>query len=75
MLPRFISTDQDGNDEREFLLDHFGSDNGLLNTMVFLKGYQWPFDVRKAPDGSSIIDLLVHRETAEKNRRVWLDFR
>ena len=75
VLPRFISTDQDGNDAREFLIDHFGSDNGLLNTMVFLKGYQWPFDVRKAPEGSSIIDLLVHKETAEKGRRVWLDFR
>lgn len=43
--------------------------------MIFLKGYQWPFDVRKVPDGSSVIDLLVHEETVKKGRRVWLDFR
>jgi succinate dehydrogenase/fumarate reductase flavoprotein subunit len=43
--------------------------------MVFLKGYQWPFDVRKVPEGSSIVDLLVHKETSEKGRRVFLDFR
>ena len=73
VLPRFISTAQDGSDEREFLRDYF-HDDGRLNSMVFLKGYQWPFDVRKVPDGSSIIDLLVHKETAS-GRRVWLDFR
>jgi succinate dehydrogenase/fumarate reductase flavoprotein subunit len=46
---------------------------------VFLKGYQWPFDIRKVRldddnRGSSIIDILVHLETA-KGRRVFLDFR
>jgi succinate dehydrogenase/fumarate reductase flavoprotein subunit len=41
--------------------------------MVFLKGYQWPFDVRKLK-GSSLIDLLVYIETS-KGRRVCLDFR
>lgn len=75
VLPRFISTAADGSDAREFLRDHFGSDTGRMNSMVFLKGYQWPFDVRKAEDGSSIIDLLVHEETAVKKRRVFLDFR
>lgn len=30
--------------------------------MIFLKGYQWPFDARKVADGSSMIDLLVYRE-------------
>ncbi len=75
VLPRFISTAADGSDAREFLRDHFGSDTGRMNSMVFLKGYQWPFDVRKAEDGSSIIDLLVHNETAVKKRRVFLDFR
>ena len=73
VLPRFISTAQDGSDEREFLRDYF-HDDGRLNSMVFLKGYQWPFDVRKVPDGSSIVDMLVHKETAA-GRRVWLDFR
>ncbi|MBE6392798.1 MAG: FAD-binding protein [Lentisphaerae bacterium] len=74
VLPRFISTEQDGSDEREFLRDYF-NDDGRLNSMVFLKGYQWPFDVRKVPEGSSIVDLLVHKETSEKGRRVFLDFR
>ncbi|WP_417170409.1 FAD-binding protein [Victivallis sp.] len=75
VLPRFISTAADGvSDEREFLLDHY-PDAGAMNSMIFLKGYQWPFDVRKVPDGSSEIDLLVHEETVKKNRRVFLDFR
>lgn len=43
--------------------------------MVFLKGYQWPFDARKAAGGSSVIDLLVYREICVRRRRVWLDYR
>ena len=73
-LPKFISTDQDGNDPREFLFDFF-PDKGVMLTNVFLKGYQWPFDVRKVRDGSSIIDLLVYIETCLKGRRVFLDYR
>ena len=42
---------------------------------MFLKGYQWPFDIRKALYGSSLIDLLVYRETVLRGRRVFLDFR
>ena len=42
--------------------------------MIFLKGYQWPFDARKAQEGSSRLDLLVYQETKCKGRRVWLDF-
>ena len=42
---------------------------------MFLKGYQWPFDVRKIDNGSSIIDILVYIETCVKGRRVFLDFR
>lgn len=41
---------------------------------LFLKGYQWPFDARKAAGGSSMIDLLVYRETCVRGRRVWLDY-
>ncbi|MCQ2352500.1 MAG: FAD-binding protein [Victivallaceae bacterium] len=74
VLPRFISTDADGNDAREFLRPYF-PDAGTMNSMVFLKGYQWPFDTRKIPDGSSIVDILVYEETAIRGRRVWLDFR
>ncbi|MDL2234414.1 FAD-binding protein, partial [Ruminococcaceae bacterium OttesenSCG-928-L11] len=73
VLPRFVSTDAEGGDEREFLFDFF-TDTGALLDRVFLKGYQWPFDVRKVKDGSSIIDILVYMETC-KGRRVFLDFR
>lgn len=72
-LPRFVSTDQNGGGEREFLRDFFADEGSLLD-MVFLKGYQWPFDVRKVAKGSSIIDILVYLES-RKDRRVFLDFR
>lgn len=74
VIPRFVSTDADGGDECEFLTEAIG-DYGRLMTLVFLKGYQWPFDIRKARDGSSLIDLLVYRETVLRGRRVFLDFR
>ena len=72
-LPRFISTEKDGTDPREFLPAYFTELSEELKN-IFLKGYQWPFDVRKASDGSSLIDLLVFKETALKGRRVFLDF-
>ena len=74
VLPKFISTHQDGSDEQEFLKPYFKS-NGEMNSMIFLKGYQWPFDSRKAAGGSSIIDILVYIETVLRGRRVYLDFR
>ncbi|MFE5837422.1 FAD-binding protein [Arthrobacter sp. NPDC056493] len=74
VIPRFVSTDPDGDDEREFLTEAI-PDYGRLMSLVFLKGYQWPFDVRKVRDGSSLIDLLVYRETVHRGRRVFLDFR
>ncbi|MFV0432642.1 MAG: FAD-binding protein [Leucobacter sp.] len=74
VIPRIVSTDQDGGDEREFLADDV-PDYGRLLSLVFLKGYQWPFDVRKAGTGSSLIDLLVYRETVMRGRRVFMDFR
>ena len=40
---------------------------------IFLKGYEWPFDVRKI-HGSSYIDLLVYRESVVLGRRVYMDF-
>ncbi len=73
VLPRYVSTDINGGDAREFLLDWYREPGALLDA-VFLKGYQWPFDPAKtAPGGSSVIDLLVGREAA-KGRRVFLDF-
>ena len=75
VIPRFISTAQDGqSDPREFMADFFES-VGEMNSNVFLKGYQWPFDSRKVTGGSSIVDILVYIETVLKGRRVFLDFR
>ncbi len=75
VIPRVISTDVDGvSDEQEFLPAYFKS-TAEMNGMIFLKGYQWPFDARKAIGGSSIVDILVYIETMVKGRRVFLDFR
>ena len=74
VLPRFVSTDQNGGDEREVLMEYYKNRDDMMN-MIFLKGYQWPFDVRKTEGGSSMIDLLVYRETCVRGRRVWLDYR
>ena len=73
VLPRVFSTAVDGSDEREFLMDFFTDAHDMLSKL-FLKGYQWPFDVRKVADGSSIIDILVYLETC-KGRKVYLDYR
>ena len=68
VLPRYISVDPDGH-EREFLYDALGA---KALDLVFLKGYQWPFDTRKT-DGSSQVDLLTAAEL-KKGNRVFLDF-
>ena len=73
VLPRVFSTAADGSDEREFLMDFFTDAHDMLSKL-FLKGYQWPFDVRKVADVSSIIDILVYLETC-KGRKVYLDYR
>lgn len=73
VLPRFVSVDGEGN-EYEFLTDYFDTVGDCLSR-VFKKGYEWPFDCRKAIDGSSVIDLLVYRENVLLGRRVFLDFR
>ncbi len=75
VIPRFVSTEADGvSSPREFLRDYFAS-VGEMNSMVFLKGYQWPFDSRKIEGGSSIVDILVYIESVLRGRRVFLDFR
>lgn len=75
VIPRYLSTDKNGKDEKEFLNDHF-PDMGKLATAIFLKGYEWPFDPRKVADyGSSLIDILVYQETVKKGRRVFLDYK
>ena len=75
VIPAFVSTDADGkSNPREFLGDFFGA-AGEMNSRVFLKGYQWPFDCRKAQGGSSLIDILVYVENVLNGRRIFLDFR
>ena len=75
VLPRFVSTEPDGvSGAREFLRDYRAA-LGEINSLVFLKGYQWPFDARKLPDGSSMVDMAVFYETAVLGRRVFLDYR
>ena len=73
VLPRFVSTDQDGNDEREFLREYFATPAEMYDA-IFLKGYQWPFSAGHVP-GSSLIDIFTYIETVERGRRVWLDYR
>ncbi len=68
VLPRYISVDENG-EEREFLYEALGEASLGL---IFLKGYQWPFDTRKT-EGSSRVDLLV-AEQIKMGRRVYLDF-
>lgn len=70
-LPRYISIDENGV-EREFLLPYFENPAELVHR-IFLKGYEWPFDVRRL-QGSSFIDLLVARESVGLGRKVYLDF-
>ncbi len=75
VIPRIISRGENGpSDEKEFLRDYFNSP-GALNGLIFLKGYQWPFDANKVIGGSSLIDILIHNETIINGRRVYLDYR
>ena len=68
VLPRYISVGEDG-EEREFLYEKFGEKS---LDMIFLKGYQWPFDTKKV-NGSSQVDLAVTAEI-KAGKRVFLDY-
>ncbi len=72
VLPRFVSVDENGN-EYDFLSQYPAYSRSEMLSRVFLKGYQWPFDVRKLEKGSSIVDILCLLEN-EKGRRVYLDY-
>ncbi len=73
VIPRYYSTEADGDDEREFLIPHF-PDMATLASAIFRKGYEWPFDAGRVENhGSSLIDLLVSRERSS-GRKVFLDF-
>lgn len=71
VVPRFVSVDKEGN-EKEFLSDYF-EDIHTAYSLVFLKGYQWPFSADRT-ELSSAIDIAVHSEIS-KGRKVYLDFR
>jgi succinate dehydrogenase/fumarate reductase flavoprotein subunit len=74
VIPRYLSTNAEGQEERDFLGEFF-PETAEMAGAIFRKGYQWPFDPRKVLDGgSSLIDLAVHRETVLRGRRVFLDF-
>ena len=73
VLPRIFSVDEAGK-EREFLWEYFFEPYEAMSA-VFMKGYQWPFDIKKVRGGSSVIDLLVYRETVLRGREVYLDYR
>jgi len=64
VLPKYISVDENGQ-MREILANE--------QDMVFLKGYQWPFDVCKI-NGSSSIDLAIAKEIND-GCKVYMDFR
>lgn len=72
VLPRYVSVDENGA-EREFLYDYFENPAEAMN-LVFLKGYQWPFDSEKF-NGSTLIDMIVYHEEIDLGRKVYLDYR
>ncbi|MCD7748296.1 MAG: FAD-binding protein [Firmicutes bacterium] len=71
VLPRYVSTDENGGDLREFLGDYIKKPKNIP-IFAFRKGYQWPFSPDKAA-ASSAIDLAVFAER-RRGRRVFLDF-
>lgn len=75
VIPYYYSKDPKTGDTFSFLNDYFPTMTALSNA-VFLKGYQWPFDSKKVVNsGSSLIDILVYRETEILGRDVYMDFR
>ena len=71
VLPRFFSVDEAGQ-EYDFLQEAFESPADCL-LRVFLKGYEWPFDCRKAELLPPSICSCTGKH--EKKRRVFLDYR
>lgn len=73
-IPRYISTDSDGQNPVEFLLSYIPEET--LYDLLRMKGTQWSFDAKKVrSDGTSLIDLLVYHEISMKGRRVFIDYR
>lgn len=72
-LPKIVFRYPDGS-EREILRKTEKEKYDYIS-LVFLKGYQWPFDSAKAENGSSQIDLIIEKEITERKCRVFLDYR
>lgn len=76
VIPRYISTGENGGDVREFLSDYIDSPRAVLES-IFKKGYEWPFSPARVKSASgylsSAVDLAVFSEKC-KGRRVFLDF-
>ncbi len=80
VIPRYfsIAADEDplnpDKECREFLQEYFPTTEKLINA-TFLKGYQWPFNAERIRNfGSSLIDMAIHIERIERNRKVFIDF-
>lgn len=80
VIPRYfsIAADEDLLDPntecKEFLYEYFPTTEKLIEA-IFLKGYQWPFNAERITNyGSSLIDMAVHIERIERNRKVFIDF-
>ncbi|MGL1893838.1 MAG: FAD-binding protein [Spirochaetaceae bacterium] len=75
VIPNYFSRDPKTGETFQFLEDYFDSIKDLSRS-IFLKGYQWPFDPDKIKNsGSSLVDLLIYRESEVLNREVFMDFR
>ncbi len=70
-LPKYVIRSNSGH-EKDLLSKYFDDPKDALNR-AFLKGYQWPFDVKKLK-GSSYLDIAVYYETAVLKNSVFLDF-
>ncbi len=70
-IPCIYSKEPNKDYEIDFLADYF-DDPYKAASMIFMKGYQWPFDVQHA-ENSSKIDLAVLSQQ-QAGRQIYLDF-
>ena len=72
VIPSYFSIDE--NEEKHNFLAEYFQTLGDMCSAIFLKGYQWPFNVKHLDDfGSSLVDIAVDAEI-RKGRKVYLDF-
>ncbi|MHA1683663.1 MAG: FAD-binding protein [Promethearchaeota archaeon] len=77
VIPSYYILDRDTGEPVEILSEYFPS-MADLSLNVFLKGYQWPFNPDRCDvserSHSSLVDLIVYRESIENGNRVFMDF-